>query len=56
MALQLFEDEGPKVINSARRQQGLIHLFKGPCRYGCCAGCPLGLALADREVTVATVS
>ena len=56
MALQLFEDEGPEVINSARRQQGLIHLFKGPCRYGCCASCPLGLALADREVAAAPVS
>ncbi|MEE9248771.1 MAG: DUF2851 family protein, partial [Dehalococcoidia bacterium] len=56
MALQLFEDEGPEIINSARRQQGLIHLFKGPCRYGCCAGCPLGLALADREIAVAPVS
>ena len=56
MARLLLDPSWGVLVTSARRQQGLIHLFKGPCRYGCCASCPLGLALADREVAVAPVS
>ncbi|MEE9199569.1 MAG: DUF2851 family protein [Dehalococcoidia bacterium] len=49
MGLQLYRDGGRGVIDSARRQQGLIHLFKGPCHHGYCPGCPLGRALASAE-------
>lgn len=49
MELQLLQQGEGGVVDSARRQQGLIHLFKGPCRHGYCADCPVGRALAVRE-------
>ncbi|MFQ5933917.1 MAG: DUF2851 family protein [Dehalococcoidia bacterium] len=48
MGSQLFGEEGQRIVDSARRQQGLIHLFKGPCAHGFCDGCPLGLSLGQR--------
>jgi len=32
---------GGSVVNTARRQQGLIHLFKTFCSIGGCLNCPL---------------
>lgn len=42
MGRQLFGEEGTKVVNSARRQQGLIHLYYNLCLDGDCLHCPLG--------------
>lgn len=55
MAAQLGMGERLSVPLTARREQGLIHLIEGPCRYGACAGCPIGRA-APRETTLAAVS
>ena len=55
MKLQLIQGNAKSVLSSARRQQGLIHLFKGPCRYGHCPSCPLGLTLGSRESRTVTV-
>ena len=33
---------GPRVVNSARRQQGLLHLYAAFCTRGQCAACRLG--------------
>ena len=52
MEAQLLGAASRGVVNSLARQQGLIHLFKGPCRYGSCEGCPLGQALAERKGSV----
>jgi hypothetical protein len=30
------------LINSARRQQGLIHIYRTLCTQGKCSSCPLG--------------
>jgi hypothetical protein len=42
MQRQLFGGEGTKVVNSARRQQGLIHLYHHHCLGEYCLHCPLG--------------
>jgi len=42
MQRQLFSEEVTKVVNSARRQQGLIHLYHHHCLSGDCIHCPLG--------------
>jgi len=42
MQRQLFGEEGTTVVNSARRQQGLIHLYHHYCLIGDCLNCPLG--------------
>ncbi len=42
MRQQLFGEEGTTVVNSARRQQGLIHLYHHHCLSGDCIHCPLG--------------
>ena len=42
MRRQLFAEAGTKVVNSARRQQGLIHLYHRHCLGGDCLHCPLG--------------
>ena len=47
MALQLGIGETFPVPLTARREQGLISLIEGLCRYGWCAGCPLGRAALD---------
>lgn len=52
MEAQLLGAGSREVINSLARQQGLIHLFKGTCRYGFCAGCPLGQAVREQERAV----
>jgi hypothetical protein len=31
-----------RVVNSARRQQGLIHIYNSLCTQGRCDSCPLG--------------
>jgi hypothetical protein len=36
---------GEKVVNSARRQQGLLHLFKAYCSLGLCRDCPVNRAV-----------
>lgn len=41
MSRQLFGDFGYGVVNSARRQQGLIHLYKSFCLDRKCPQCPL---------------
>ncbi len=41
MLRQLFGDFGYRVVNSARRQQGLIHLYKSFCLDRKCPQCPL---------------
>ena len=52
MEAQLLGPGSKGVVNSLARQQGLIHLFKGPCRYGACEGCPLGRALEEQKVAM----
>ena len=52
MEAQLLGSGSLGVVNSLARQQGLMHLFKGPCRYGFCGGCPLGQALEEQKGTV----
>jgi hypothetical protein len=42
MRRQLFGEEGTKVVNSARRQQGLIYVHHHHCLSGDCIHCPLG--------------
>lgn len=42
MSRQLFGREGYGLMNSARRQQGLIHLYHNLCLEGKCLSCPLG--------------
>ncbi len=42
MSKQLGRSRVP--INSAKRQQGLIHIYKTLCIHGKCAVCPLGMA------------
>lgn len=42
MSKQLGRSSVP--INSAQRQQGLIHIYKTLCIHGKCAVCPLGMA------------
>jgi len=42
MRRQLFGGGGVGVVNSAQRQQGLIHLYRNFCLEGKCYGCPLG--------------
>lgn len=32
---------GPEMMKSARRQQGLLHLYKAFCTHGRCSNCPL---------------
>ena len=43
MCRQLCIDK--KLVNTARRQQGLLHLFKTFCSLGMCSDCPLYLAV-----------
>ncbi len=47
--LQLLQGDEMRTVNSACRQQGLVQLSKGPCRYGHCPSCPLGTALSSRD-------
>jgi len=42
MRRQLFAEEGAMVVSSARRQQGLIHIYYSCCLDGDCLNCPLG--------------
>lgn len=42
MSRQLFGEQCSKVVRSAQRQQGLIHLYKSLCLEGRCPQCPLG--------------
>ncbi|MEE9324744.1 MAG: DUF2851 family protein [Dehalococcoidia bacterium] len=42
MFQQLFPQGDARVVNSARRQQGLIHLYKGACWERSCSSCPIG--------------
>jgi len=42
MQRQLFGEEGITVVNSARRQQGLIHFYHHHCLSGDCLHCLLG--------------
>ena len=55
MAMQLGIGRTLKVPLTARREQGLIHLIEGPCRYGWCGGCPVGRAVPYSK-TLAAVS
>ena len=41
MRRQLLAEEGTVVVNSARRQQGLIHIYYSLCLAGDCLNCPL---------------
>ena len=42
MAEQIFGQSRPRLVNSACRQQGLIHLYKTYCLNWQCHTCPLG--------------
>ncbi|MFQ5826189.1 MAG: DUF2851 family protein, partial [Dehalococcoidia bacterium] len=44
MAGQLFDGESPQGLSSARRQQGLIQLYRRYCQERFCAECPVGVA------------
>lgn len=41
---QIVGGPSPKLVSSAQRQQGLLHLYKTFCSGWKCARCPLGLA------------
>ncbi|HJX69764.1 MAG TPA: DUF2851 family protein, partial [Dehalococcoidia bacterium] len=43
MERQIFREHGTKLIDSACRQQGLIHLYKNFCVERRCPECPLGI-------------
>jgi hypothetical protein len=43
----LFNGNGSKVVDSARRQQGLIHLEKSYCVQRWCRMCPIGQAVSS---------
>ncbi len=45
MAVLLFGSSGHRVVNSARRQQGLLHLFHSFCRERNCGRCPVTIEL-----------
>lgn len=49
MRIQLLV--GSRVVNSARRQQGLVHLWKSFCLERRCPQCPLGTNLDTSEVS-----
>jgi hypothetical protein len=46
MAGQFFDGESPQGLNSARRQQGLIQLYRRYCQDRFCAECPVGEAVS----------
>ena len=48
MRRQLLAEEGTVVVDSARRQQGLIHIYYSLCLAGDCLNCPLG-EVSDEE-------
>lgn len=54
MSRQLFGGWGYRVVNSARRQQGLLHLYKSFCLERKCPQCPLG-ANADTDIVSSTL-
>ncbi|MBA7644619.1 hypothetical protein ES703_52363 [subsurface metagenome] len=43
---------GSRLVNSARRQQGLIHIYKTLCTQGRCGSCPLTQSEAGNYVQV----
>jgi hypothetical protein len=45
MAGLLWGRNSPKLVNSAQRQQGLLHLFHSFCRQRKCAQCPIALLI-----------
>ena len=45
----LFDGNGSKVIDSARRQQGLIYLDKTFCFQRSCGECPIGVRMASAQ-------
>jgi hypothetical protein len=52
MRLRLFPQGDLQVINTARRQQGLIHIYKGFCAEGRCTRCPLQAPLSKSSALV----
>jgi hypothetical protein len=46
----LWGGNSPKPVNSAQRQQGLLHLFHSFCRQRKCAHCPIAICLSQPEV------
>jgi len=42
-------------VNSARRQQGLIHIYKTRCSRGRCDGCPLAESEAGDDIDIESV-
>ena len=46
----------PKLVNSAQKQQGLIHIYKNLCTQGLCAYCNLSQPHSGQHVHVYTIS
>lgn len=47
MKRQMSEDNNHRLVNSAQRQQGLIHLYKTFCLERRCPHCPLGYPMSQ---------
>jgi len=56
MRRQLFGQGGFGVVNSAQRQQGLIHLYRNCCLEGRCHRCPLGAEVAHASLRLGATS
>ena len=56
MRRQLFCQGGLGVVNSAQRQQGLIHLYRIFCLEGKCHGCPLETKAAHASLRLGATS
>jgi len=56
MRQQLFGQGGFGVVNSAQRQQGLIHLYRNFCLEGRCHRCPLGAKATHANLRLGAIS